>query len=53
MTDTYVDQSKVVFIDWKLLRTNVFLQSGGIGALREGGENVTHRATKKYLTPSL
>lgn len=30
---TYIDQSKVVFINGKLLWTNVFLQSRGIGAL--------------------
>lgn len=30
---TYIDQSKVVFIDWKLLWANVFFQSRGIGAL--------------------
>lgn len=33
--NTYIDQSKVVFIDWKLLWTNVFFQSRGIGALKE------------------
>lgn len=38
VNDTYVDQSKVVFVDWELLRTNVFLQSRGIGALRETRE---------------
>lgn len=30
----YIDQSKVVFIDWELLRADVFLQSRGIGALK-------------------
>lgn len=30
---TYIDQAKVVLIDWKLLRSNLFLQSRGIGAL--------------------
>lgn len=33
--NTYVDQSEVVFIDRKLLWTNVFFQSRGIGALKE------------------
>jgi len=32
---TYIDQSKVVFIDWKLLWANVFFQSRGIGALEK------------------
>lgn len=31
---TYVDQAKVVLIDWKLLRSNLFLQCRGIGALQ-------------------
>ena len=35
LKNTYVDQSEVVFIDWKLLWTNVFFQSRGIGALKE------------------
>lgn len=30
---TYIDKAKVVLIDWKLLRSNFFLQSRGIGAL--------------------
>lgn len=30
---THIDQSKVVLIDWELLRADVFLQSRGIGAL--------------------
>lgn len=33
--NTYIDQSEVVFIDWKLLWTDVFFQSRGIGALKE------------------
>lgn len=33
--NTYIDQSEVVFIDRKLLWTNVFFQSRGIGALQE------------------
>lgn len=33
--DTYIDQPEVVFIDRKLLWTNVFFQSRGIGALQE------------------
>ena len=37
LSDTHIDQSKVVFIDWKLLRADVFLQSRGIGALK--GQN--------------
>ncbi len=35
LCDTYVDQSKVVFINGELLWTNVFLQSRGIGALKQ------------------
>lgn len=34
-SDTHIDQSKVVFIDWELLRADVFLQSRGIGALKD------------------
>lgn len=34
-SDTHIDQSKIVFIDWELLRADVFLQSRGIGALKE------------------
>jgi hypothetical protein len=40
MLNTYIDQSEVVFIDWKLLWTNVFFQSRGIGALKENTPNV-------------
>lgn len=32
-TETYINQTKIVLIDWKLFRTNLFLQSWGIGAL--------------------
>lgn len=39
-SDTHVDQSEVVLIDWELLWADVFLQSGGIGALRE--QNTRH-----------
>lgn len=38
LCDTYVDQSKVVFINGELLWTNVFLQSRGIGALKQNLE---------------
>lgn len=38
MLATYIDQSKVVFIDWKLLGPNVFFQGRGIGALRRKGK---------------
>ena len=31
----HIDQSEVVFIYGKLFRSNLLLQSGGIGALRE------------------
>lgn len=31
---TYIDQAEVVLIDRKLLRSNLFLQSRGIGALQ-------------------
>lgn len=34
-SDTHVDQSKVVLIDGELLRADVFLQSRGIGALKD------------------
>lgn len=34
-SETHVDQSKVVLVDRELLWADVFLQSGGIGALRE------------------
>lgn len=33
-TFTYIDQAKVMFIHRELLRTNLFLQSRGIGALQ-------------------
>lgn len=33
MTDTYIDQSKVVFIYGKLFRSNLLFQGRGIGAL--------------------
>lgn len=32
-TFTHIDQAEVVLIDRKLLRSNLFLQSRGIGAL--------------------
>lgn len=34
-SDTHIDQSEVVFIDWELLWADVFLQSRGIGALKD------------------
>lgn len=34
-SETHIDQSKVVFIDWELLQADVFLQSRGIGALKD------------------
>ena len=40
---THIDQSKVVFIDWELLRADVFLQGRGIGALWE--QNTRHAVT--------
>jgi len=46
LSDTYVDQSKVVFVNGKLLWTNVFLQSRGIGALKWQKER---RKKVKYL----
>lgn len=33
-TDTYVDQSEVVFINGKLFRSNLLFQGRGIGALK-------------------
>lgn len=39
---TYIDQSKVMFIDWKLLWANVFFQSRGIGALKERGKKANY-----------
>ena len=47
MTDTYVDQSKVVFVDWELLRTNVFFQSRGIGALRRSEREERRRGKER------
>lgn len=35
LTDTYVDQSKVVFINGKLFRSNLLFQGRGIGALEK------------------
>lgn len=35
MADTHVDQSKVVFINGKLFRSNLLFQGRGIGALQE------------------
>lgn len=32
-TDTYVDQSEVVFVNGKLFRSNLLFQGRGIGAL--------------------
>lgn len=34
-SETHINQTKIVFIDWKLFRTNLFLQSWGIGALEK------------------
>lgn len=34
LTDTYVDQSEVVFINGKLFRSNLLFQGRGIGALK-------------------
>lgn len=34
-SETYINQTKIVLIDWKLFRTNLFLQSWGIGALEK------------------
>lgn len=49
---TYIDQSKVVFIDWKLLWANVFFQSRGIGALlkkkKEKKSQKPNQTEKKY-----
>lgn len=49
--DTHVDQSKVVLIDGELLRADVFLQSRGIGALKDkhnaGGEECARPHTHK------
>ena len=36
-----VDQSEVVFVDWKLLWTTVFFQSRGIGAHITDGHDVS------------
>lgn len=41
-SDTHIDQSKVVLIDGELLRADVFLQSRGIGALKD---NTRHTLT--------
>lgn len=34
-SETHINQTKIVLIDWKLFRTNLFLQSWGIGALEK------------------
>lgn len=34
LTDTYVDQSEVVFINGKLFRSDLLFQGRGIGALK-------------------
>lgn len=44
--NTYIDQSEVVFIDRKLLWTNVFFQSRGIGALQENITRVWWRENR-------
>lgn len=41
MADTYVDQSKVVFVHGKLFRSNLLFQGRGIGAL-QGEERERH-----------
>lgn len=38
MADTYIDQSKVMFINGKLFRSNLLFQGRGIGALQEEEE---------------
>ena len=42
LSDTHIDQSEVVFIDWELLRADVFLQSRGIGALKDQRQHMRH-----------
>lgn len=39
-THTYIDQSKVVFINGKLFWSNLLFQGWGIGALKEERDNV-------------
>lgn len=38
MADAYIDQSKVVFVNGKLFRSNLLFQGRGIGALQEEEE---------------
>lgn len=50
LTDTYVDQSKVVFINGELFRSNLLFQGGGIGALeRQAGEKKGTLKNKYFL----
>ncbi len=44
----YVDQSEVMLINWELLRADLFLQSGGIGALQQNRWTTVQVFTAAY-----